>query len=399
MSCLSGLHVVIVPSWWPSPEQPTAGVFFQDYVAAFAASGAKVGVLYPNLVSLRHLRRSTSIPLFPKMLHESTPGGTVIRVRGLHTALGRSAWQMNRFRAWLARALRVYEQANGRPDLLHAMCAIPAGWACTHLDDSLSRHVVVTEHTGPFSLALTPPAAARFVHEALAKAAAVVAVSERLRNQMKDAGIGRTIEVVGNPLAAGFLTAPLTPRANRLQDGDSRVLFVGRLTPEKGVPELIEAASQLKLRLRIRWEIVGDGPMREDLANQVRTAGLQESVQLHGACTRQRVSELMTQCDLFVLPTHGESFGLAVAEALCMALPVVTAKGSGCDALLQDGDGLVCDMNNAKDLARAVEEALVNDPQWNRLAIAESARRRFDGRAVATRYAEIYRRIKNADRE
>ncbi len=396
MAVMAGLHILVVPSWWPSPEQPTAGVFFQDYTAAFAANGAKVGVIYPDLVSLRHWGRSTSIPILPTLLHESTPGANVIRIRGLHTALGRPAWQMHRFRKWLARGLRAYEQAHGRPDVLHAMCAIPAGWACTHLNDSLSRRVVVTEHTGPFSLALHPPAAGRFVHEALEKAAAVAAVGKRLRDQMMEAGIARTIEIIGNPVADEFLTASLPQRDDPShRRDDRRALFVGRLTPEKGIGELIEAASQLKSKLRLQWEIAGDGPMREGLAQQIQSLGLQEQVRLHGVCSRQRICELMAQCDLFILPTHGESFGLAVAEALCMGLPVVTTKGSGCDALLQEGDGLTCRMNDAGDLARAIEEA-IRDHEWDRRAIAEAARRRFDGRAVATRYAEIYRRIASA---
>lgn len=399
MSCLTGLHVMIVPSWWPSPERPTAGIFFQDYAAAFAANGARVGVIYPDLVSLRHWGRSTSIPLFPKLLHESTAGANVIRIRGLHTALGRPAWQMHRFRNWLARGLSAYERAYGRPDLLHAMCAIPAGWACTHLDDLLSRRVIITEHTGPFSLALHPPAAGRFVHEALEKAAAAAAVGKRLRDQMMEAGVARTIEIIGNLVADEFLTTALPSRGNRPRDNDEyRVLCVGRLTPEKGMVELIDAASRLKTKHRLHWEIAGDGPLRESLTRRIQSLGLQEQMRLHGACSRPRVRDLMMQCDLFVLPTHGESFGLAVAEALCMGLPVVTTKGSGCDALLQEGDGLACKMGDAGDLARTIEEA-IRDHNWDRPAIAEGARRRFDGCAVATRYDEIYRRIARRESE
>ena len=129
MSHLAGIHVLLVPAWWPSPEQPISGIFCTDYAQTFSAAGAKVGVVFPDLVSVQHLGKGTRIPWRPRLTVEDLSGVPVIRIRGLHTAFGRPALQMRRFRRWLRWGLREYRARYGEPDVLHAMCSIPAGWA------------------------------------------------------------------------------------------------------------------------------------------------------------------------------------------------------------------------------------------------------------------------------
>src|SRR5438105_13375226 len=99
MAEMSGMHILVVPSWWPSAGQPIRGIFFTDYVRAFAAARAKVGVLFPDMVSLRMLGRrlrhgllsantTTSLPLSARLFWEDLDGIPILRIRGLHTAFG-----------------------------------------------------------------------------------------------------------------------------------------------------------------------------------------------------------------------------------------------------------------------------------------------------------------------
>src|SRR5262249_4976245 len=125
MGALDGLHVLTIPSWFPSPEVPISGVFSLDYVKAFAAEGARVGVVFPDLVSLRTLGRGAAKPIVPRESWESLDGINVLRIRGLHTAMHRPAWQMRRFRRWLKSGLATYRARFGEPALLHAVISIP----------------------------------------------------------------------------------------------------------------------------------------------------------------------------------------------------------------------------------------------------------------------------------
>jgi len=405
MARMTGLHIVIVPAWWPSPEQPMAGIFFADYARAFAAAGARIGVVYPNLVSLRHLPiglrhrpGAKVVPLVPRVSLETLDGGIpVVRIRGLHTALGCPALQMRRFRRWLRRGLAVYCSEHGRPDVLNAMCAIPAGWACTHLDGRRATPVVVTEHTGPFSLVMTRRAGVSYVRAALARATAVVAVSEPLRQEMLAAGVrgdGR-IAVIGNPVDDVFVPSPL-PAAALDANGRKvyRGLFVGRLEPLKGVAELIEAAIALAREPErgptVDWHVAGYGPMERQIAERFSAAGLADRLMLHGFCEKKEIARLLSEAHFLILPSYGENCPLAICEALSAGRPVVTTEAPGCKAWVGEGDGTVARIGDAKSLADAVRRLLADDARWDWQGIAARAGARCSGAAIAGRYAELF---------
>jgi glycosyltransferase involved in cell wall biosynthesis len=387
---MSGLHIVMVPAWWPSPEQPGAGVFFASYVECFAAAGARVGVIYPDLVSLRYCRRGTRIPLVPRIEHETCHGCPVVRIRGLHTAFAMPPVQMHRFRRWLRRGLAEYRARHGSPDVLHAMCAIPSAWACTALPDPLARRVVITEHTGPFSLVLGDRKGERFVRRAIASAGALVAVSDHSARQMRAAGIDRDIRICGNPVASVFSSRP--PAVGK-QRTPLAALFAGRLVGEKGVLEIGDAAADLARDHEIDWHFAGTGPLEEVLRRRFAASGLAGRLTLHGQLTGASLADLMAGSDFLVLPTHGEIFGLAVAEALCMGLPVVTTCGTACEDFVGPDDGLCVDPGDAASLAAGIRALIRRLPEFDRGAIAARARRRFAGGCVADFYTAVFRSI------
>lgn len=392
MAQLAGIHILIVPAWWPSPEQPVSGVFCTDYARAFAAAGAKVGVIYPDLVSLRYLGKGIWLPWRPRLMVEDLSGVPVLRIRGLHTAFGRPALQMHRYRRWLRWGLREYRARYGEPDVLHAMCSIPAGWACTYLDDPLAARTVVTEHTGPFSLVLSPRAGEPFVRAALRKAAAVVAVGEPLRREMAMAGVRDEIAVCGNPVAEAFALPPVQPAGRG--KGAVRAVFVGRLVVEKGLHELIRAASGSSVGLReIHWHFVGDGPLAPLLRESFARAGLTRRLHLHGNQEHARVAAIMAESDFLVLPSYGETFGMAAAEALCLGLPVLATHGTACVDFVEQDDGILVEAHDAEALAAGLREMLDRLASFDRAAIAARARQRFSGAAVACWYGKLFRGI------
>lgn len=401
---LADIHVLIVPSWWPSPEQPLAGIFFQDYARAYAAAGARVGVIFPDLVSLRYFGRGPMAPLRPRIEQEQVDDLPVIRIRGLHTALGRPGLQMRRYLLWLRRGLTVYRRQHGEPDVLHAMCAIPAGWACAKLGGDVVRRTIVTEHTGPFSLALSPPSAGSFVHAALDSAAAVVAVSQHLRDQMRQAGIQREINVIFNPVGPQF--QPVAPPPVAVAAGSRRpcyrAAFVGRLSELKGVRELLSAAKMLaaSVSFEIEWHLVGDGP----LEGEIRTALAEKSsatrprIILHGLCSKQDVADVMSNSHFHILPSHGENCPLAICEALCIGRPVIGTRGTGCEELIGKDDGVLCDIGSSESLADAVLRLIVRYDQWDWRSISDRGHGRFSAAAVTAGYAEIIHRAVGANR-
>lgn len=397
MGELSGKHIVVVPAWWPSPEQPHAGVFFQDYVDAFAAAGADVGVIFPDLVGLRELGRGVRKPIVPHIMHEKcgSDHANVVRIRGLQSSFGSVARRARRFCDWLARGLIAYRERCGEPDILHAMCAVPAGWACTHLDDGLAKRVVLTEHTGPFSLAMEPPESAELARGAFESAVVRLAVSHALRGQIWDAGIRGAIEVCGNPVPEMFSPGDVASRSERDR---VRGLFVGRLVEQKGLRELGLAVESVRKReIDAEFHLVGEGDFMLTAALRAYDIGTAGTFSCMPACSRDEVVAHMRDADFLVHPSWGESFGMTVAEALCTGLPVVTTRGTACADFIDDDNGILVEPRDAPSLEAGLLKMIETCRNYDRAGIAARARERFSGAAVAAAYNDVFERVLDAD--
>lgn len=164
------------------------------------------------------------------------------------------------------------------------------------------------------------------------------------------------------------------------QEGSLRALFVGRLTPEKGVRQLLQAWRQIGASCPL--EIVGDGP----LASEVRQAAEQvPGIHWLGAIGKDEVFRRMASASMLLVPSvWHEPFSLAVIEAYAMGLPVI-ASGTGAlqEIVLHGETGLLASPDNENLLVAAVRQ-LAGDVELRR-KMGIRARREFTSRYTAER--------------
>jgi len=169
--------------------------------------------------------------------------------------------------------------------------------------------------------------------------------------------------------AAAASEAEIDPR------GDGPLVgMVGRLSWKKGYEHAIEAARLLAARIPgLRFDVVGDGPLRAQLEHQAKTAGLEGTVRFLGQ--RRDVPDLMRRFDCFVLSSVIEGMPNALLEAMALGRPVVTTSAGGSAEVVVDGEsGFVVPPADPAALAAAVERVL-RDPALAR-SLAESGERR-----------------------
>lgn len=158
------------------------------------------------------------------------------------------------------------------------------------------------------------------------------------------------------------------------------ILFLGRIGARKGVPELLEALSQLS---REGWHatIAGDGEAGGFCA-QAERLGLQDRVAWPGWASRAQADALLEAADILVLPSHHEALPMAVLEALARAIPVVvTPVGAIAEFLTDDVDALLVPPGAPAPLAAALAR-LIGDA-------AARARIGQAGRVVFDRHLDI----------
>jgi glycogen synthase len=109
-----------------------------------------------------------------------------------------------------------------------------------------------------------------------------------------------------------------------------RILFIGRIEPEKGVFDLLDVARRLLAAGHdIRVDFCGDGSVLPELRQRVAVLGLADRVACHGPCAQIGVRRLLAACQLVVVPTRaaiGEGFNMVTAEAILAGRPVVTSR-------------------------------------------------------------------------
>jgi glycosyltransferase involved in cell wall biosynthesis len=147
-------------------------------------------------------------------------------------------------------------------------------------------------------------------------------------------------------------------------------LFIGRLYPVKGLPLLIEAWSRVRPSC---WRLVLAGPdeagHRAELETLIARYALEDVVQFAGPLHGDAKETALFGADLFVLPSHSESFGMAIAEALAHGLPVLTTVAAPWPALNQPAPGQNWSVPamgwrtaiSADGLAAALSEATAHD--------------------------------------
>ncbi|MBX4950850.1 glycosyltransferase [Rhizobium binae] len=146
----------------------------------------------------------------------------------------------------------------------------------------------------------------------------------------------------------------------------TRFITIGRMTEKKGHRFTIQAFSQLVSRrpdLDLSLDIVGNGPLFDDMRNLAEASGYSDRIQFHGGLPHQEIKRLLDDAHIFVLPSvtaaDGDMEGIPVSimEAMAMGLPVVSTRHSGIPELVVDGSsGRLVEEKDVAALSSAMEE-------------------------------------------
>ena len=226
------------------------------------------------------------------------------------------------------------------------------------------------------------------------RAAAFVAISKSIEHELRDGWYSGTMR--SSRLAELFHRTPKEPWIAPIPNGvpipesawqrrsawrlAPRAVFIGRLAPEKGLDTLIDAWPLVRAKyLEARLILIGEGPLRPVLEQQVRALGMAlgpgQAVEIPGAAGEP--SEALRKADLFVLPSREEGMSIALLEAMALGMPLVASSIPGNRRLVGDfKHGRLAVANDSEDLARVIID------QWNNFDrafhMSRAARHRVD---------------------
>jgi glycosyltransferase involved in cell wall biosynthesis len=393
--------VAYILLWFPERTQ----TFVREEVATVAAAGIPVQVY----TMYGRQRGAPPAPPVPVTRLGVAAAGTLLRhLAGLRREFGprapevlsrvlRRRWRSLETAAealWAALA-GVYLARRARAE---GVGHLHAPWA----DGPATAAWVAAELSGiPFSFAahahdIYPPDGA--LREKLQAAAWVRTISRANRRYLAACCPAAAAKILTLPVGVSLPARVPAPRV-RLP-GPFRLLSVGRLVDKKGFPHLLTACRLLEDQgVAVHLTVVGDGPRRRALLQQVQALGLCRRVAFRGHLPHHEVIRLYGEADLLVLPCRvdprGDRDGIptVLMEALARELPVVSTVVSGIPELVRPGEtGWLAPPEDPLALAAAIREALADPKEARRRARAgrELVAREFNARHNYRRMAACF---------
>jgi glycosyltransferase involved in cell wall biosynthesis len=196
-------------------------------------------------------------------------------------------------------------------------------------------------------------------------------------------------EVIGNGVDTLFFKASSAPPPKV-----KNIIFIGRLTWEKGATRFLECAEQVASKFSdVKFFFAGEGHLREFLEQRARQAGLQKQIICLGRLSRLALLQLYQNAYLQIIPSIYEGLPNVLLEGMSVGVPVIaTAVGGIPEVITSGSNGLLIQQSQVRFLADYVTELIEDPPYRDRLSEAarQTIRTRFTWENVAKRLTKCY---------
>jgi glycosyltransferase involved in cell wall biosynthesis len=225
----------------------------------------------------------------------------------------------------------------------------------------------------------------------LQQADLLVASSDIEKDNFRELGLTAPIAVI--PVGVNVSDRPGDLFESGMIDREKVVLFLARLSPKKGIPDLLEAWHGLTDRRGYELHIHGYGPTsyRAYLEHRISALQMEHHVKLLGPLYGEEKWRKLQRSSIYALPSYSENFGITIAEALLSGLPVITSRATPWGELSSRSLGWIVD-NDVTQLRNALQLAVSMDTEELR-PIRNDARdyaQKYMWRPIADRYVDTY---------
>jgi len=297
-------------------------------------------------------------------------------------------------------------------NIVHFMWPTPLGLSAVRAAKKLNLKVVAHSHAQleniePFlPKFMQKDSVLKFAYKYIVwcynKADFIVCPSKFAENLLKKAHVKTKTVVISNGVDfSKFKKIKVSERDIKkfgMLKNSKKIIFVGRLDPEKNISLLIKAVPEIEKKFsNFEVGIVGKGTLRQDLENLSNKIGAANKVRFLGKLSDEDLIKAYNLADIFVLPSLCELEGMAVLEAMACGKPVLVSNAkNSASKYLVNKNGFLFNPRSAKDLAIKCLKLLKNQKLLNKMANASfKESRKYDINKSVSKLESLYYSLLN----
>lgn len=350
------MRILILSTMYPNSKIFLSGVFVHEQVKALINNGIEVVVFAPIPLLFGVMNHFSdkwkSYSKVPKF--EIIDGAPVYHTKyiAIPNGLLKSYWSYPYFYFLKNIVIRLHKEK--KFDIIHAHGTIPNDHAALLLAKHLKLPYVVTVHGETIYKFEKHPSRYKNSIVALENAQAVIGVSFVVIDRLKK--ITQNVKYLYK-IFNGF--NPDKTFAKEIYEGSHpeniKILFAATIYERKGCPFLLKAFKEIYTKFsNTTLTVAGGGPQLADMKKLSNSLGISDRVKFTGVISHVKMMQLMNECDIFILPSWDEAFGVVYLEAMSFKKPIIGIRGEGITDIIKDGvNGLLI---KPKDVGSIIEK-------------------------------------------
>lgn len=380
------MHILIIPSWYPTFKGDISGSFFREQALALKKYNHNVGVIYPQIRSFRDVKGIFKKPY--GCYFENDEGLNTLRWHGVNfypkfPELARKHW-LN----CGVKLFKQYIKEFGKPDIIHVHSLLNAGYLALKIYKEFNVPYIVTEHSTAYARNLISKDVLDSLDSVMENAGERLAVSREF-SSLLETQTKKNWNYLPNIVDNSFLEED-----ENLLLSEFVLINVCLLDKKKRVDVLIQAfAKALKINPNMKLKIGGDGPERLSLEKLVVDLKISNAVIFLGLLSREQVKEEMKKSSAFVLSSEYETFGVVLVEALALGKPVIATKCGGPESIINPQVGYLVEKNSVDLMADAIVKLHNNYQEFNPEKVRQYCVDHFSEKVIVNQLHQIYQKI------
>ena len=283
-------------------------------------------------------------------------------------------------------------------DVLHLHYAIPHASAA-HMAQMILKeegiHIpfITTLHGTDITLVGKDPFFKPIITFSINNSSAVTTVSESLKKETYEHfDIKNGIDVIPNFICLEDKTFNIQ-RDKFAKEDELIICHVSNFRQVKRVQDVIKVFAKVRTKIKAKLILIGDGPERDNMEILCRELNTCSDTTFTGYVNN--TTELLSICDLFILPSETESFGLAALEAMAVGVPVISTNTGGIPEVNKHNfSGMTSNVGDIEDMAKNAIEILSDLDKLNSFKRnAKIQAGKFDRDIVVNQYIELYKKV------